>query len=498
MATTTKLSATTGESIHSQDMQLDEKLISSKVKSLCSVRYGIAYVVHLCNFILMAQYTIMNITMVAMVNSTEPQPQFNISTEGLPVNSLGDPNKAPKSLPAGVPVYNWSPQAQGLIFGSLNYGIILTSAPSGYLAGRVGIKKVVGVGLFGSSLIILCIPLAADLGVVFLVIIRTVQGLCQGSIVGGQFALWEKWSPPQERSRLFTIALSGMMLGAFTAILLGGFISQVIGWPFAFYIFGIIGCVCGILWVVLVYDDPISHPWISISEKEYIISSLTKQFSSSRPSLPIKAMVRSLPLWSLILCCFSHHWLVIVMTVYTPTYISSVYNINLRDNGIVSALPFIFAWFFSILGGLLADFLLTKNFRLVTVRKIATVLGNLPSSIILAVLPYLRSSYITTVTLLTIASGLSSLCQSGIYINALDIAPRHSSFLMGASRSFGLIAGVLVPTISGFLLSQDPEFGWRNVFLLLFFINILGLIFYLIFGKADIQDWAEEKKCTHL
>ncbi|XP_064137741.1 sodium-dependent phosphate transport protein 4 [Loxodonta africana] len=498
MATTRKLSPTEGESKHSQDMQLDEKLIPRKVQSLCSVRYGVAFILQLCNIILMSQNTIMNITMVAMVNNTDLQPQVNVSTEGLPVNSSGGPNKAANSLPAGVPVYNWSPEIQGIIFGSVNYGIILTLAPSGYLAGRVGTKRVFGVALFGSSLLILCTPLAADLGLTVLIVTRIVHGISQGSGLGGQYALWEKWCPPHERSRLCAIALSGMALGPFVAILLGGFISQVIGWPFVFYIFGGLGCVWSLLWVVLVYDDPVSHPWISISEKEYITSSLAQQVSSSRQSLPIKDMVRSLPVWSMILCSLGYQWLITVLVVYTPTYISSAFDINIRDNGIVSALPFLLAWAFGILGGQLADFLLTKNFRLVTVRKLATVLGNLPSSAILVALPYLRSSYITTVTFLIISCGLASLCQSGVSINALDIAPRHSSFLMGVARGFGYIAAVLVPTVSGFLLSQDPEFGWRNIFFLLFAINTLGLVFYIIFGEADVQDWAKERKVTRL
>ncbi|KAI2541070.1 solute carrier family 17 member 3, partial [Homo sapiens] len=51
---------------------------------------------------------------------------------------------------------------------------------------------------------------------------------------------------------------------------------------------------------------------------------------------------------------------------------------------------------------------------------------------------------------------------------------------------------------SGFLLSQDPEFGWRNVFFLLFAVNLLGLLFYLIFGEADVQEWAKERKLTRL
>uniref|UniRef100_A0A8C7ANS4 Solute carrier family 17 member 3 n=1 Tax=Neovison vison TaxID=452646 RepID=A0A8C7ANS4_NEOVI len=391
---------------------------------LCSTRYGIAFTMHMCNFITAAQCTVLNITIVAMVNSTDHRFQFNDSTEGLPGDSFGDRNNAPDSLPAG------------------------------------------------------------------------------GSVLGGQHTLWEKWGPPHERSRLCSISLSGMILGSFTTILLGGMICQNLGWPFAFYIFGGIGCVYSLLWFVLVYDDPISHPWINIIEREYIVSSLADQIHQP---LPIKVMLRSLPLWSICVCGFGHQWLIITLMVYTPTYINSVFNVNVRDNGFLSALPFLVAWVTGILGGQLADFLLTKNFRLVTVRKAATFLGNFPSSALLVVLPYITPSYITTMTFLILSCGLSSFCHSGIYINVLDIAPRRRVistlifiFLTGATRGFIFIAAILTPTVNGFLLDQDPEFGWRNVFLLLFAINLSGLITYLIFGEAVIQDWAKERKLTRL
>uniref|UniRef100_A0A8C0D1K0 Solute carrier family 17 member 3 n=1 Tax=Balaenoptera musculus TaxID=9771 RepID=A0A8C0D1K0_BALMU len=466
----TELSPTAGK--YSQDVQGDEKLSPGKAPSLCSTRYGIAFITHLCNFIIMAQNVIMNITMVTMANSTNHQSQFNRSTEGLPVDSFDDPNNSPKSLPAGAPVYDWSPQIQGIIFSSINYGMILTLAPSGYLAGRVGTKRVVGAALFGSSFLVLFTPLAADLGLGFLIATRILQGVSLGLRYGGQFALWERWSPPHERSRR-------MMPGSCIAILLGGIISQALSLPILPLLAEGVGCVSCLLWFVLIYDDPVTHPWINITEKEYIMG-FPGGVSFSKQPLPIKPMVRSLPLWSLCFCCFSHQWLINVMS------------------GFLSALPFIFAWVVGILGGYLADFLLTKNFRLVTVRKIATVLGSLPSSASLVVLPYVASSYITAVTLLTLSCGLSLFSQPGIYINALDIAPRHSSFLMGASRGFAQISAILAPTVSGFLLSQDPEFGWRNVFSLSFAINTLGLILYLIFGKADVQDWAKERKLTHL
>lgn len=139
---------------------------------------------------------------------------------------------------------------------------------------------------------------------------------------------------------------------------------------------GGIGFVYCLLWFVLVYDDPISHPWINITERKYIISSLANQIHVRSPSisrelcqpldfsgslrcrshcsnpyicvqvspckqpLPIKAMLRSLPLWSICVCGFGHQWLMITLMVYTPTYINSVFNINMRDVSAFSSMPF--------------------------------------------------------------------------------------------------------------------------------------------------------------
>ncbi|XP_075827113.1 sodium-dependent phosphate transport protein 4 isoform X1 [Microtus pennsylvanicus] len=494
---TVELKPISKQSEDTLDMQVDKKTPSQKVPSLCAIRYGIALLAHFANFTFIAQNSIISITMVAMVNNTD-QSHINNSTEELPGDLNGDQHEASTHLSAKAPVYNWSPQTQGIIFSSVQYGMMLMQGPGGFLAGKIGTKKVVGIALLLSSLLTLCIPPAANLGLGVLLAARAVQGFTQGAGYGGQFALWQRWAPPQERSRLCSIALSGMVLGIFVVLLVGGVIIQALGWPFVFYIFGGFGCGCSLLWFILVYDDPASHPWISTSEKEYILSSLHQQISSEEQSLPIKAMLKSLPLWTMCLGTMTHQWLVNTYIVYIPTYISYVFKINIRDNGFLSSLPFFIGWVVGILGGLLADFLLSKNFRLVTVRKILTVLGNLPSAALIVSLPYIQFSYVTTIAFLTLSCGLAPLCQSGIYINALDLAPRYASLLMGTSRGLAHSSAVLVPLIGGFFLDQDPDLGWRNFFFLLFAVSQCGLIIYLVFGKAEVQEWAKERMMSRL
>uniref|UniRef100_A0A8C3WG79 Solute carrier family 17 member 4 n=1 Tax=Catagonus wagneri TaxID=51154 RepID=A0A8C3WG79_9CETA len=169
-------------------------------------------------------------------------------------------------------------------------------------------------------------------------------------------------------------------------------------------------------------------------------------------SLPIKPVIKSLPLWSILVFSFTEDWHCFVMASYTPTYISSVLKVNIRDSGILSALPYLSGCICIVLGGLLADFLLSRNIlRLNTIRKLFTLMGKngegrggygilreasyslcvcspapgvfIPSTLCVCLF-WVRSSFSATMTFLILSFAFKSLAQSGALINFMDIAPR--------------------------------------------------------------------------
>nr|XP_035968176.1 probable small intestine urate exporter isoform X3 [Halichoerus grypus] len=446
----------------SNDGNLNTAHVQTSRKGFCSVRHGLALIMHLCNFSLNSQKMSLSIAIPAMVNSTAWPGPLNASTEGPSAHSQDGWNGTLRQLKAVAPLYDWCPEIQGIILSSTNYGSFLAPIPTGYVA-----------GLFGAK---------------YLVMVLT-----------SQFSIWVKWAPSLEKSQLVNIALSGELMGSFITLLVGGFLCQTKGWPSIFYIFGGIGCACSFLWFPLAYDDPTIHPFISTGEKEYIVCSLAQQDCSPGWSLPIKAMIKSLPLWGILVFYFTGFWTFNILMVYIPTYISSVLQANLRDSGILSALLLGVGFISTILSGLLADFLHSRKiFRLVTIRKLSTAIGVLVPSVVLVSLYWVRSSVSTSVGLLALCYAATTFCQTGALINFLDIAPRFTSFLRGLSQVFGHVSGAISSTVAGFVISQDSEFGWRNVFLISVSINMSGLVFYLIFSQAKVQDWATEQTVTQL
>ncbi|XP_077621840.1 putative small intestine urate exporter [Crocuta crocuta] len=481
----------------SSDRNFNMAQAQTSRKGFCSVRHGLALIMHLCNVSVGTQKMNLSVALPAMVNSTALAGSPNTSMETPPTASQDRWNETLKEFKPVAPMYDWSPETQGIILSSLNYGSFLAPIPVGYVSVVFGAKYLVGVGLLLSSVLTFFIPLAADAGVDLLIVIRSIQGIAQSMVLTSQYSVWVKWAPPLEKSQLINIAISGQMLGLFIIFLVGGLLCQTIGWPYVFYIFGGFGCICSFLWFPLVYDDPIHHPFISAGEKEYIVRSLAQQDCSRAWSLPIKAMIRSLPVWAILVFHFTEFWTFHTFMDYLPTYFSTILQANLRDIGILTSLLVGTTFICTILEGLLADFLLSRKLLTLTaIRKLSSAIGVLIPSAVLMCLHWVRSSMSVTMALLVLCHAAISFCQTGALINLLDIAPRYTGFLKGLSQIFVYLSGAISPAVTGFIISQDAEFGWRNIFLISASMNLLGLVFYLIFSQAEVQDWATEQTLT--
>ncbi|XP_045672881.1 probable small intestine urate exporter isoform X2 [Phyllostomus hastatus] len=400
----------------------DVHVTSASCKGFCSVRHGLALILQFCNFAMYIQNVNLSVTMPAMVNGSVPP---------CPANASDARDACNGTLPgpwAAEPVYDWGPDIQGVILSALNYGSFLTSLPSGYVAGLFAAKHLIGAGLCASSILSLLTPCAADAGAALLIALRVVQGVAQIVVVTSQYEIWLKWAPPLERNQLIIFSISGGMLGAFSILLVGGFLCETLGWPSIFYISGGIGCACLCLWFPLVYDDPEHHPFISARERDHIVHSLAQQERVPYRSLPIKAMMKSLPLWSILVSHFSVWWHFSIVVAYLPTYLHSVLAIDLKDSGFLSALVMAAIFVCTILGGLLADLLLSRKvLPILVIRRLFTAIGVLFSSVFSVLLSWVSGSRGVALAFLVLSVVPGSLCQVGALVNFMDIAPRMQS-----------------------------------------------------------------------
>ena len=187
-----------------------------------------------------------------------------------------------------------------MILGSFFYGYIMSQILGAVLAQTsIGAARLMGIAIFGTSVLTLATPVIADKGgVVDLVVVRVLIGILQGVVIPAMHELWSHWAPPLERSKLVTISQSGLNTGAFVTMALCGLISQYLGWPWIFYLFGSSGILWFAFWTWLIYEDPSKDPNISIEEREYIPAAIGGIKRVKFSEAPWKSILTSLPIWA--------------------------------------------------------------------------------------------------------------------------------------------------------------------------------------------------------
>lgn len=458
----------------------------------CSARLGLAVLMFFGFSVVYGLRVNLSVAMVAMVNTTDPKPLQNSSVvHACPLPPGTENTSDTFDQPEGVPQFTWDSEVQGWLLGAFFFGYLCTQIPGGYLSGHYGGSLFLGLGVLGTAVLTLLTPLAAQLGPYWLFALRALEGFGEGVTFPAMMAMWARWAPPGERSRLMTLSGSGANFGAFVALPLTGYICQVLGWPAVFYICGGAGCLWAVFWFIFVSDDPRTHRRISDEERDYIINAIGPQGTGHGWSVPVLPMLLSVPLWAIIVTQMCSNWSYYTLLTSLPTYMNNILHFDLKSNGFLSALPYLGAWLFSVLSGVVADLLIERRvFSVTNVRKLFTLFGLLPASALLVAVSYAGCNHILTVTFLTLSTTIGGASASGVFINQIDIAPRYAGFLLGITNTFGTIPGVMAPIATGYFTEDHTLAGWRRVFWVAAGINLFGAIVFAIFGSGKIQPWA--------
>ncbi|XP_061692413.1 sialin isoform X2 [Syngnathoides biaculeatus] len=459
---------------------------SQRAPACRSARYGLALLSSFGFFVVYALRVNLSVAMVDMLNDTR-RAHRNRSGSLCPAHP--GPARPERNHTAGV--YDWDTETQGWILGSFFYGYILTQIPGGYLAGRWGPKWLMGLGILGTVAFTLLTPAAADLGAGYLVAVRVLEGVGEGVTFPAMYSMWAAWAPPLERSRLLTISYIGAQIGTVVSLPLSGEICFYLDWTYVFYIFGAVGLLWFVLWALLAFDSPNSHPWISEQERVYIVGSLKNELSPSGRSIPWGAIVTSRPLLAIVVAHFSYNWTFYTLLTLLPTYMNDVLGFSIQQNGFLSALPYLGCAACAVLSGQLADYLRERRrWAAVTVRKSFSAVGMTGPAVFLVAAGYTGCNYTSALTFLTISSSLGGVSASGFNINHLDIAPSYAGILLGITNTFATVPGMVGPVVARSLTANNTIEEWQMVFYIAAAINLFGATFYAIFGRGAVQSWA--------
>ncbi|XP_026671600.1 putative inorganic phosphate cotransporter isoform X2 [Ceratina calcarata] len=409
------------------------------------------------------------------------------------ITSLGHVDHKPVIRSSTATQYNWDPFTQGIILSSFYWGYVVTHLPGGMLSEKFGGKYSLGLGILATAVFTLLTPLVVEFGdSTGLIILRVLMGLCEGTTYPALNAMLAQWTPPQERSVIGSLVFAGAQLGTVFANSLSGVILTYspMGWPAVFYVYGSIGVLWFLVWQIMCYNNPDVHPFISDREKKFLQETMHEHTHKKPPSVPWRHMIKSVPLWALIAAQIGHDWGFFTLVNDLPKYMSNVLKYSIKDNGFLSALPYLTMWICSVITSCLADWMITAGVMSRTnVRKLGTTIASLGPGAFVIGASYAECDRATVVIMFTVGTTLMGTFYPGMKVNALDLSPNYSGTLMAVVNGIGAFTGIVTPYIVAVLAKDETLYQWRLVFWIVFGVFIVTNVIFILFASGEVQYW---------
>lgn len=179
--------------------------------------------------------------------------------------------------------YKWERSTAGYVQSAFFVGYILLQLPAASLADKYGAKKFILICVGGSSIITLITPFIAFVPFV-LILSRFIMGLVQSCMFPSCFVILVNWLPAKDRTLGFALLSTASYIGSVILYFTSGFIIQGIGWPYLFWIFGLICGAVSIFSAWFLTSKPEEHRFINEDELNLIKGDETVEMSATQSS----------------------------------------------------------------------------------------------------------------------------------------------------------------------------------------------------------------------
>ncbi|KAJ8927580.1 hypothetical protein NQ314_019945 [Rhamnusium bicolor] len=391
----------------------------------------------------------------------------------------------------------WTSGIQGTLLSAYFWGYIVAQLPGGRVAELFSAKWVMFFSVAINVVCTLLTPVMAKLHFGALIAMRIGEGIGGGVTFPSMHVMLAHWAPPNERSVMSSIVYAGTALGTVIFMLVSGIIAGSVGWEAVFYIEGGVSALWLLLWAVLTADTPQSQRFISEEERNYIVTSLhqgsDQKKHEEQHKMPWKAVLTSPAFLAILVAHTCSNWGWYMVLIELPLYMKTVLNFKISENAVLTAVPFLCMWLFSMVFSKTLDTLREKKIISTTVaRKLATGCASIIPMICFIILCYIGCQRTLAVVLMTIAVMCIGGMFCGFLSNHIDIAPNFAGTLMALTNTVATIPGIVVPVFVGKLTEADHTIGaWRIIFWTTVALYIVEAVVYMLFASGEEQKWNE-------
>ncbi|KAI5652006.1 major facilitator superfamily domain-containing protein [Phthorimaea operculella] len=395
-------------------------------------------------------------------------------------------------------LFEWDQATQGFILSGFYYGYAATQVPGGYLAEKFGGKWTLGLGLLSTALFTFITPFVINtFQATGLFILRVLQGMGEGPTMPALMIMLARWVPPHERGFQGALVFGGAQIGnIFGSFMSGILLADGRDVKYVFFFFGGFGILWFVLWSLLCYSTPNTHPYISKKELAYLNKNVTTaETQTTKDPVPWKAILRSAPVWALVWAAVGHDWGYYTMVSDLPKYTNDVLKFDIKNTAMLNALPYIAMWISSFIFGWVCDLCVKKGWHSIkNGRIIHTTIAATGPAICIVCASYAGCDRNLAMACFVLSMALMGGFYSGMKVNALDLAPNYAGSLTSLVNTTSTFAGIITPFLIGLMTPDSTLEQWRAAFWVCFAVLVGTNVIYCIWADGQQQWWDDPRK----
>jgi MFS transporter, ACS family, glucarate transporter len=382
--------------------------------------------------------------------------------------------------------YSLSSVQLGWIFSAFLVGYALFQTPGGWLADRVGSRRVLSAGVLWWGIftaLVAAVPAGAAHPLAFFIAIRFLLGAGEAIIYPASNQFVARWIPSTERGMANGWIFAGVGAGAGISPPLVGYILLHRGWRDSFWICALIGIAAGAVWYWISRDAPEQHPRVSASELTTIRAGLPRDTaaSASRPLVSWRAILSSKDVWALAASYFCFGYVAWIFFSWFFTYLSRVRGLDLKSSAYYATLPFIAMAVGCAIGGFISD-RLSRSRGIRAGRCSFASAAMLLAGAFIAFGSHANDARLASVVLAG-GAGALYLAQSSFWSVSAEIGGASSGSVSGfmnmGAQTGGAITSTLTPLVA-------VHFGWTASFLVAVGFCVCGAVAWLFVNPGSV------------
>ena len=199
--------------------------------------------------------------------------------------------------------------------------------------------------------------------------LRFLLGVGESGNYPGAIKAVSEWFPARERALATGLFNIGSGTGALIAAPIVGGIILAWGWQAAFLLTGVLGLLWVIAWLIL-YHPLEQHPRLRPEERAQILAGQERELGRAE-RVPLRMILAHKEIWALMLCKFLSDPVWYFYLFWVPKYLKTEHGFDLKSIALFAWVPYVFADFGCVLGGVVSSGLSRLGLPVLRVRKLA-------------------------------------------------------------------------------------------------------------------------------